>query len=133
MSADPAAPQPAEPDHPPVAIAAAAFGCRCPRCGKGKLFQGLLKVRPACAVCGLDLGQHDAGDGPAVFAILILGAIMVIGVFIVEFRYQPPFWVHALVWPALLLPSTILLMRVLKAGLVALQYRHRRSEMLGEG
>jgi len=133
VSTDTAAPHPAGPDHPPAGILAAALGCRCPRCGKGKLFEGLLQVRPACAVCGLDLRAHDAGDGPAVFAILILGAIMVAGLLIVEFRYQPPFWVHAVIWPALLLPAIILLMRVLKAGLVALQYRHRRSEMLGGG
>jgi hypothetical protein len=27
------------------------FRCRCPRCGQGKLFQGVLTVRERCSVC----------------------------------------------------------------------------------
>ena len=45
---------------------------RCPRCGEGKLFQGFLSLRPRCAHCGLDFNFADAGDGPAVFVILIV-------------------------------------------------------------
>jgi uncharacterized protein (DUF983 family) len=30
------------------------FRGRCPRCGKGKLFRGFLKVDNRCSVCGLD-------------------------------------------------------------------------------
>ena len=50
---------------------------RCPRCGEGKLFQGFLTLRPRCDDCGLDYGFADAGDGPAVFVILIGGFIVV--------------------------------------------------------
>ena len=45
----------------------AGLRCRCPRCGKGKLFAGFLTLRPRCEVCGLDYGFADSGDGPAVF------------------------------------------------------------------
>ena len=50
---------------------------RCPRCGEGRLFQGFLDLRPRCEHCGLDYGFADAGDGPAVFVILIGGFIVV--------------------------------------------------------
>ena len=30
------------------------LACKCPRCGKGKLYQGFLTLRPACENCGLD-------------------------------------------------------------------------------
>lgn len=73
---------------------------RCPRCGEGRLFAGLLSVREACGRCGLDLRSQDAGDGPAVFAILIVGTLAVIGAILVELRAEPPLWVHALLWPA---------------------------------
>jgi uncharacterized protein (DUF983 family) len=53
----------------PVSLAQAALGCRCPRCGEGALFTGLLTVRPACPSCALDFSAEDAGDGPAVFVI----------------------------------------------------------------
>ena len=48
----------------------------CPRCGKGKLFDGYLDVAKSCTSCGLDYAMFDAGDGPAVFVILIVGAIV---------------------------------------------------------
>jgi uncharacterized protein (DUF983 family) len=98
---------------------------RCPRCGEGRLFKGLLDVAPSCTACGLDLSKHDAGDGPAVGAIFLLGALTVIGAFLVEFRLEPPFWVHLVLWPALLIPGAVLTMRVAKAALVWVQWRHR--------
>lgn len=98
---------------------------RCPCCGEGRLFAGLLEVRPVCTACGLHLQDQDAGDGPAVGAIFLLGALTVIGAFLVEFRLEPPFWVHLALWPALLLPGAVLTMRVAKAALVWVQWRHR--------
>jgi uncharacterized protein (DUF983 family) len=102
----------------------AALGCRCPRCGRGRLFAGLLSVRQACEVCGLDLSAQDAGDGPAVFVIFFLGLIVVGLAALVEIRYSPPIWVHLLLWTPLILGGAIVMLRPLKAGLIALQYRH---------
>jgi uncharacterized protein (DUF983 family) len=45
---------------------------------------------------------------------------------LVELLFEPPLWVHALVWPAVVLPLSVLVMRVAKAALIALQWRHRR-------
>ena len=104
----------------------AALGWRCPRCGKGRLFTGPLKVRQACEVCGLDLSAQDAGDGPAVFAILFLGMLVVGLAALVEIKFSPPIWVHLLLWAPLILIGAIVMLRPLKAGLIALQYRHRR-------
>ena len=52
-------------DYPPVSPLKAGLACRCPRCGRGKLFSGYLTVGAPCGVCGLDLSDHDSGDGPA--------------------------------------------------------------------
>jgi uncharacterized protein (DUF983 family) len=96
---------------------------------KGRLFAGLLKICDRCEVCGLDLRAHDSGDGPASLVIFVLGAVVVGLAFWVEFRFSPPLWVHALLWPIVTVPLAIALMRPLKAALVALQFRHRASEM----
>lgn len=113
----------------PTQLLRAALLCRCPRCGIGPVFTGLLTVRERCRSCGLHLGQHDTGDGPAVAVILVLGAIIVGLAFWVEFKFEPPLWLHAIIWPSLTFPLAILMMRPFKAALLAQQYRHRQSEM----
>lgn len=107
----------------------AALLCRCPRCGAAPLYRGILTVRDQCPNCGLDLRAHDTGDGAATLLILIVGAIVVGLAFWVEFHFNPPLWVHAVLWPVVTVPLTIGLMRPFKAGLVALQFRHRSTEM----
>lgn len=101
---------------------------RCPRCGEGSLFKGFLDVRDQCSACGLGLGGHDAGDGPAVLAIFILGFAVVGLALFVELSYGPPLWVHIALWAPFVLGGTIGLLRPLKGITVALQYRFRSTE-----
>ena len=105
-----------------------ALTCRCPACGEGKLYQGFLTLRPRCEACGLDYNFIDSGDGPAVFIILAAGFIVVFAAMVVEFTYQPPFWLHAVLWLPLILIVTLLPLRPTKALLIALQHRHKASE-----
>lgn len=99
----------------------------CPRCGEGKMFDGFLTLRPACDKCGLDYGFADAGDGPAVFVILIGGALVVMAALIVEVVYQPPYWLHAALWLPLILLLTLLPLRMIKGVLIALQFHHKAA------
>jgi uncharacterized protein (DUF983 family) len=105
-----------------------AFLGLCPRCGQGKLFKGYLNIAPRCGACGLDYAIFDAGDGPAVFVILIVGAIVAGGALFVEFTFHPPYWVHAVIW----LPAVVILslagLRLMKSLLLVLQYRHQARE-----
>ena len=101
---------------------------RCPRCGKGKLFQGFLSLRPRCEHCGLDYSFADAGDGPAVFVILIGGAIVVFAALITEVVYQPPYWLHALLWLPSILIVTLVPLRPIKGLMIALQFHHKAQE-----
>ena len=91
-------------------------------------FQGFLNLRPRCDNCGLDYAFADAGDGPAVFIILIAGFIVVGCALIVEFKYEPPLWLHAVLWLPLILATTLLPLRSMKGLMVALQYHHRAAE-----
>lgn len=104
------------------------LACKCPRCGQGKLYAGFLSLAPSCKACGLDYAFIDAGDGPAVFIILIAGFIVVFCALIVEVLYQPPFWLHALLWVPLILATTLLPLRSMKSLLIALQYHHSARE-----
>ena len=106
----------------------AGIAGRCPVCGRGKLFRGYLQIAPACNLCGLDYGAADAGDGPAVFVILITGIVVVGAALIVEIVYAPPYWLHALIWGPLAILLPVLLLRPFKGVLVALQFRHKAAE-----
>jgi uncharacterized protein (DUF983 family) len=103
------------------------LACKCPRCGKGKLYAGFLDLRPRCEACGLDYAFIDSGDGPAIFIIMIAGAIVVGCALIVEIKYQPPFWLHAALWLPLILATTLLPLRAMKSLLIALQFHHKAA------
>ena len=120
-------------DVPPLSPFRTGLTCRCPRCGNGRLFQGFLDLRPRCEACGLDYAFADAGDGPAVFVIFIAGFIVVGSALITEVLYQPPFWVHALLWGPLILVTTLLPLRPIKGLMTALQYLHRTTEGRHDG
>jgi uncharacterized protein (DUF983 family) len=112
----------------PLSVFTASILGRCPRCGQGKLFHGLLQVAKSCSVCGLDYSGFEAGDGPAVFVILIVGAIVAGGALITEVAFHPPYWVHAIIWGPLIVILSLGLLRPLKASLIVLQYKHRAEE-----
>jgi uncharacterized protein (DUF983 family) len=114
--------------HPPVPALYAGVRCRCPRCGQGKLFNGFLKLRDECDVCHLDYGCADAGDGPAVFAILLAGFLACGGAVLTELLYSPPYWAHAAIWLPVAAALPLALLRPLKATIIALQYKNKAAE-----
>ncbi|HEX3504840.1 MAG TPA: DUF983 domain-containing protein [Xanthobacteraceae bacterium] len=106
----------------------AGLTCACPRCGRGKLFTGFLSPRPSCEACGLDYDFADSGDGPAVFIVLLGGAIVVAAALITEVEFQPPYWVHAVLWLPLILLVTLGPLRPMKGLMIALQFHHKAAE-----
>ena len=105
-----------------VSLLRAALLARCPRCGRGPLFKNVLELRDECTGCGLNYRFIDTGDGPAVFATFILG-FMVLGMALyVEFTYEPPIWVHVVLWGTITPLIALIILRFLKAGLIALQF-----------
>lgn len=108
-------------------LSAGLKGC-CPRCGQGRLFDGFLTLGQKCEACDLDYGFADAGDGPAVFVILLVGFLVVASALAVEVTYQPAYWIHALLWLPMTLILSLGVLRPLKAMLVAQQYRTKARE-----
>jgi uncharacterized protein (DUF983 family) len=116
--------------QPTARTVEAALKGRCPRCGRGALFAGpaSLTLPSRCGECGLDYGFIDTGDGPAVFAILLLGFVVLGAALLVEFKLGPPVWVHVVLWGPVTFALAFGLLRLLKATLVALQFRHKAGE-----
>jgi uncharacterized protein (DUF983 family) len=120
--------RPAVPQSNAVSPYMAGLSCKCPRCGKGPLFTQVLNMRETCSHCGLDYKFVDTGDGPAVFAIFILGFLIVGGALIAEFKFGIPFWAHVALWGILTPLIAVFLLRFLKATLIALQYKNKAEE-----
>lgn len=115
-------------DYPPVSPYAAGLGGKCPRCGKGALFEGFLVLRKTCAVCKLDFAKADPADGPAVFVIFIVGFIAVAVAFVARFVWFAPIWLAFLISAGLAIVAIVGLLRPLKAMLIALQYANNAEE-----
>lgn len=113
-------------DYPPVSPMRAGLACRCPRCGRGKLFSGLLTVAERCPQCALDLTPHDTGDGPAVFVIFALGIVVVPLALLLDVVAAPPMWLHMAVWPPVIVALALAFLRPMKATLVAYHYKNLR-------
>ena len=111
-------------DFPSQSSIATGLRCACPRCGEGRLYDGLLKVADRCASCGLDYSSFNADDGAAFFIIVGYSALIIPLALWLEFSASPPFWVHVLVWVPVVVGGAILLMRIVKAWLIAQQFRH---------
>ncbi|GFM28275.1 DUF983 domain-containing protein [Novosphingobium sp. PY1] len=111
----------------PEIASAALFGL-CPKCGARTLFAGLASFAPRCRACGLDYAQFNVGDGPAAFLTLIVGAVIAMLAIWLQLSFDPPFWVHALLW----IPLTTLLviggLRIAKAWLLGAEYRRRAGD-----
>ena len=102
--------------------------CRCPNCGKGKLFAGFLKVVDRCGVCGFDFTRLNTGDGAAIFIMQIAGGIVVFGALFVQIAYEPPIWAMLVVALPLVVGLSLGLMRPGKGAMVALQMRNKAGQ-----
>ncbi|QRM31436.1 DUF983 domain-containing protein [Microvirga sp. VF16] len=102
--------------------------CRCPRCGKGRLFNGFLTLAPRCEACGLDFSFADTADGPAFFVMMTMAIpATAFGVW-VEMAYEPGLWVHLLTTLPVLLLSCVPTIRPFKGMLVASQFFYKAEE-----
>lgn len=113
---------------PPVSPYAAGLGCKCPRCGQGALYKTYLGLNERCEACGLDYSKADPGDGPAVFVIFIVGFVAVALAIFVRFVLFAPAAVAFLVAGGAAVILILVMLRPLKATLIALQYRHKAEE-----
>lgn len=114
----------------PARIPAVRAGllCKCPSCGKGRLFAGFLKVVDRCAVCGFDFTRLNTGDGAAIFVMQIAGGLVVFTALFVEIALSPPMWVHLAIFLPLVLVLSLGLMRPGKGVMIALQMKNRAGE-----
>lgn len=106
----------------------AGLRLRCPQCGEGEVFAGYLRLREACRACGADFKAADAGDGPAVFVILVVGAIVAPLLIILQNATVLPDWLALTITLIAAVVLCLALLPPFKATLFALQWKHKARE-----
>lgn len=112
----------------PPSPAQASLGGLCPQCGARTLFDGAIRFASRCRACGLDFSDYNVGDGPAAFLTLIIGAVITGLALGVDAIFRPPLWVHVLLWVPLTAAAVVGSLRLSKAALLALEFRHKAAE-----
>ena len=111
-----------------VSPISAGLRCRCPKCGEGPVFSSYLGFAPSCSACGADFSKADSGDGPAFFVMFLVGIVITPPVLLVQILFDPPAWVHMLIWGPIIILLSTLLLRPFKSLLFALQWKNHAEE-----
>lgn len=98
------------------------LACRCPSCGKGKLYSRYLKINETCSECGEKLGSARADDFPPYIAIFIVGHLLVGYMLHAEMAgpVDPMFYVWTMIPLAIILP--LVMLPSIKGAVVGLQW-----------
>lgn len=65
-----------QPTVSPKDVFRRGLGCRCPNCGRAKLFRSLVRIHHRCPVCGMTL---ERGDGYFLGPLCINYAVVALG------------------------------------------------------
>ena len=114
--------------YPDFSPAQTGLRGKCPRCARGRLFDGYLTVAQKCSNCGLSYSFADAGDGATWFVMLFACVVGVGSIFGLEAAYSPPIWVHAIVGLLLIVIAPLLMLRPVKGLLLAQQWKTNAQE-----
>lgn len=98
------------------------FKRKCPNCGEGALFKTYLGLNKTCPHCQEDLSHAQADDAPPYFTMLIVGHVVVPGLWLTERRYSPPIALELGFWLLVTLVLTLWLLPRVKGAIVGLQW-----------
>jgi uncharacterized protein (DUF983 family) len=93
---------------------------RCPNCGRGRLFEGYLKIRCPCEVCGTDNTIYPSDDFPPYLTIIVVGHVVVPAFVWVDHAYEPPIWLQTAIWLPLTAVLCLVLLPLMKGATVGL-------------
>ena len=114
--------------YPPLDPVKTGMAGKCPRCGQGRLFAGVLRFKPSCSSCGLDYSAYEVGDGAAIFVIMIANIVVLGGALAFENSFHPPIWLHIILWPVVIIALCIWLTRLIKGVLLAYQFSKKAEQ-----
>jgi uncharacterized protein (DUF983 family) len=104
--------------------------CRCPNCGRARLFAGYIRVRAPCPVCGIDNTVFASDDLPPYLTIAAVGHTIVPAFLWFDSRFVPALWVEASIWLPLTVALSLLVLPSMKGASLGLAWASdtRRAE-----
>ena len=102
---------------------------RCPECGEGRLFKSFLKFENKCAACDADFSNEDAGDGPAVFVIFLVGIFIVPLGLAFHMRLNPPMFVTMIIWCPIIILVSLWLLRLMRGVMFNIAWQRKAREV----
>ena len=95
---------------------------RCPNCGEGHLFDGFLKVRQTCEVCGSDNGIYPADDAPPYLTLMLVGHFIIPFIFWIDRAWAPALWVQFAIWLPIIAAISIATLPFMKGAVVGIAW-----------
>jgi len=104
--------------------------CRCPRCGQGDLFKGVLEQVDHCSVCKEQLGHVNVGLLLPFVVITIVAHVIIFVMLEMELsgRSSPLVYILVLVPLSVIVP--LVLIRPVKGWLIGLMWKWKLSDEL---
>ena len=96
------------------------LACRCPGCGRGRLFGRFLKPVAACDTCGRDWTLQRADDFPAYLVILLAGHVLVPLMIMVNQFYDVSTLYQMIAWPTAAALISLAMIQPMKGFVIAL-------------
>lgn len=93
------------------------------------MFDGFLKFARGCEACGQSFDSEDAGDGPAVFVILLVGIFIIPLALAFQFATNAPIWLTFMIWGTIVTLACLGLLRVMRGIMFNLQFTHKAKEI----
>jgi uncharacterized protein (DUF983 family) len=97
----------------------AAFFALCPQCGASGVFAAPARFAARCRGCGLDLAAHELSPRSLYPVIAPLVVILVLAALKLDDTLHPPLWVHALVWPPVVVVTVLGALRLARFAWLA--------------
>ena len=98
------------------------------KCSAGKLYAGLLNLKPSCDDCGFGFSVSDQDDSLQDFVVLISGVLTAVLVVIIEAVLSPHPWFYAILWTLFIAGMGLFVLRIFKITLIAHQFYHDVDE-----